>query len=417
MLIASASNRRAVTLAGARLRRRRARRRPDARSPCRCSPRSARTSRASRRTAAARRRGRARPARAARPARRARATHASSTATARPAARSARRRQPDRRDGCSAATGRASSCSRRTRSPIPTIPTASSPGRSCASTSTPNGAVTGARCSTGRPTTRRSLACDGFSAARGRARVPVRVPHRSTTPTTARATSATPSSPSTRTPATPAPCRASRGSTRRPASASATSATPWTQLVVAADGVRKYAGFDTERALADRADARLLHAGRARPLPGRIPTAASRSRSAATAARRARSALYRLTESQVEHGALPVSTLAPCATFTVPNNTSADEPVHDARDDDRARPRGVGRRSRRPRHVLLAARDARPSTCCRPPATCEGTVAFSLPSATTDVQPRGLGEPAGDGSLSVSRRRLARPPDRRARKY
>jgi hypothetical protein len=93
----------------------------------------------------------------------------------------------------------------------------------------------------------------------------------------------------------------------------------------------------------------------------------------------------RVTPARWEHGALPLSALVPCATYTVAEQRGRAIPARDAR---RRRSRSA-RRAPRPRGptVLVTfvsgpsdAGDRRPA---RRSATLRGTVAFSLPSGTT----------------------------------
>jgi hypothetical protein len=163
---------------------------------------------------------------------------------------------------------------------------------------------------------------------------------------------------------------------------------PVDELVVSADGVRKYAGFD-QNGLWRIAPTPVFFTpdvrDRFRVHPdGSVAFAIGSDLGASGTV-----ALYRLTESQVEHGALPVSTLAPCATFTVPNNTSTESPSTTLVTTIVLTPAASGDGA--VALVTFYSRPANPAFDVLPPTgDLRGTVAFSLPSATTACDLDGL---------------------------
>ena len=92
--------------------------------------------------------------------------------------------------------------------------------------------------------------------------------------------------------------------------------------------------------------------------------------------------LYRVTADQVEHGALPLSSLAPCATYTVPNN-AAGGPARTLPTSITLGPAsapGAGATAL----ATFSSGPRTPATDVLPPfGDLRGTVAFSLPSGTT----------------------------------
>lgn len=163
---------------------------------------------------------------------------------------------------------------------------------------------------------------------------------------------------------------------------------PVDELVVAADGVRKYAGFDSNGLwriaptpiwfTPDVHDRFRVHPD------GSLAFAIGSDVGASGTI-----ALYRLTESQVEHGALPVSALVPCASFTLPNNATAGNPSTTSATTIVLVPAASGDGA-----VALVTFHSRPATLLAdllPPfGDLRGTVAFSLPSATTSCTVAGL---------------------------
>jgi hypothetical protein len=161
------------------------------------------------------------------------------------------------------------------------------------------------------------------------------------------------------------------------------------QLRVAADGVKKYAAFDS--------------AGLWRIAPTPLPftpdvrdgfqVAADGSVVFAIAHDRGATAsidLYRMTEAQVEHGALTVSALTPCASFAVPNNTANGEQAFSLVTSLVLGPSALTASD----SVALVTFRSRPATAAvdvlPPLGDVRGTVAFSLASASTTCAAQGL---------------------------
>ena len=99
--------------------------------------------------------------------------------------------------------------------------------------------------------------------------------------------------------------------------------------------------------------------------------------------------LYRVTADQVEHGALPLSALAPCATYTVPNNVAGAPgrtlPTSITLGPASAPATGAAVL------VTFVSGPRTPATDVLPPfGDLRGTVAFSLPSGTTSCGVAGL---------------------------
>jgi hypothetical protein len=161
------------------------------------------------------------------------------------------------------------------------------------------------------------------------------------------------------------------------------------ELAVAPDGVAKYAGFDlhglwrvapTPRWFTP--DVRDLF--QAHP-EGGVVVAVGRDRGAAGSIE-----LYRITEHQVEHGALALSALVPCASFPVPNNTIDAAPSRTFATSiaiGPASPPATGSTAL----VTFHARPTTPATDVLPPfGDVRGTVAFSLPAGSAGCSVAGL---------------------------
>jgi hypothetical protein len=151
---------------------------------------------------------------------------------------------------------------------------------------------------------------------------------------------------------------------------------------VSPDGVSKYAGFDTKGLwrIAPSAtwftpDVRDMF--QAHP-DGSVTFVIGADRGAVGSID-----LYRLSPDQVEHGALPLSALSPCASFTVPNNSAGGS--------GRTLPTSIALGPASPPAsgatvlVTFSSGPRTPSADVLPPfGDLRGTVAFSLPSGTTD---------------------------------
>jgi hypothetical protein len=99
--------------------------------------------------------------------------------------------------------------------------------------------------------------------------------------------------------------------------------------------------------------------------------------------------LYRVTADQVEHGALPLSALTPCATYTVPNNAGGG-PARTLGTSITLGP-ASGPATGATVLVTFSAGPRTPATDVLPPfGDLRGTVAFSLPSGTTSCNLAGL---------------------------
>jgi hypothetical protein len=161
------------------------------------------------------------------------------------------------------------------------------------------------------------------------------------------------------------------------------------QLHIAADGVKKYAAFDS--------------AGIWRIAPTPLPftpdvrdgfqVAPDGSIVFAIAHDRGTTAtidLYRMTEAQVEHGSLPVADLTPCASFGIPNNTTGAAPATSAVTSIVLGPSALAA----PDTVALVTFRSRPQTpavdVLPPSGDVRGTVAFSLAGASTTCAAQGL---------------------------
>jgi hypothetical protein len=161
------------------------------------------------------------------------------------------------------------------------------------------------------------------------------------------------------------------------------------QLEVSSDGTKKYAGFD-------------LHGlWRIGPTPlaftpdvhdrfGVHPDASVAFAIAHDRGATASIDLYRLTEAQVEHGALPVTALAPCGSFTVPNDASASDPTITLVTSMVIAPSTPGGADATAL-VTFRTRVTRPALDLLPPfGDLRGTVAFSLPARTETCSLLGL---------------------------
>ena len=160
-------------------------------------------------------------------------------------------------------------------------------------------------------------------------------------------------------------------------------------LVVAADGVKKYASFDTAGLwlitpvpkwfTPDVRDLFDAHPD------GSIAFVLTHDRGTVGSID-----LYRLSESQVEHGALPVSALTPCASITVPNNTTGGNPTRTTATSMLVAPASLTS----PDATALVTFHAWSSTSLNevlpPYGDLRGTVAFSLPSGTTTCGASGI---------------------------
>jgi hypothetical protein len=160
-------------------------------------------------------------------------------------------------------------------------------------------------------------------------------------------------------------------------------------LEVAADGTKKFAGFDLHglwriapTPLAFTPDVR--DGFRVHP-DGSIAFAIAHDRGTTGTVD-----LYRLTDDDVEHGALPVSAIAPCASFAVPNDASAADPATTRVASIVVGPAAVGGTDATAL-VTFVVRPATPAIDVLPPfGDLRGTVAFSLPAGTTECGIMGL---------------------------
>jgi hypothetical protein len=160
------------------------------------------------------------------------------------------------------------------------------------------------------------------------------------------------------------------------------------RLVVSSDGVRKYAGFEVHGLwrigptplaytpdVMDRFD---VHPD------GSVVIAVAHDRGVTGSID-----LYRLTDQQVEHGALRLASLTPCATFAVPNNSLPENPGHTVVSSVVVAPAASG-----PGATALVTFTSVPRFSAidvLPPfGGLRGTVAFALPSGTTACSTQGL---------------------------
>ncbi len=160
-------------------------------------------------------------------------------------------------------------------------------------------------------------------------------------------------------------------------------------LAVAPDGVTKYASFDTNGlwriAPVPRWFTPDVHdLFQAHP-DGSIAFVVARDRGTVGSID-----LYRLTESQVEHGALPVSALTPCASVTLPNNTTAANPTLTTVTSMVLGPASLTTSDATVLVTFHAWSSTPPVDVLPPFGDLRGTVAFSLPSATTTCSASGL---------------------------
>lgn len=164
---------------------------------------------------------------------------------------------------------------------------------------------------------------------------------------------------------------------------------PVDQLRVAADGVKKYVGFDTAGvwriAATPLAFTPDVHDGFQVAPDGSVVLAIAHDHGAA-----ATIDLYRMTEAQVEHGALPVADLTPCASVTVPNDTTDAAPSHTSATSLVLGPSAADASAT----IALVTFKALPSPAAvdvLPPfGDVRGTVAFALPNATATCTAQGL---------------------------
>jgi hypothetical protein len=154
---------------------------------------------------------------------------------------------------------------------------------------------------------------------------------------------------------------------------------PVERLEVAPDGVKKYVGFES-KGLWRIAPTPQPFSPDVHDLFGVHPDS-----SVATVVGQDRGTtgtidLYRLTEAQVEHGALPLSALTPCASYAVPNNTTAAAPTRTIPTSIIVVPATLSGRDATAL-VTFRARGTLPLNDVLPPfGEVMGTVAFSLPA-------------------------------------
>jgi PKD repeat protein len=161
------------------------------------------------------------------------------------------------------------------------------------------------------------------------------------------------------------------------------------ELRVSDDGVKKYAAFDSAglwrilpTPVAFTPD---VHDGFRIAPDGSVVFAIAHDRGAT-----ATIDLYRMSEAQVEHGSLPVAVLAPCASFAVPNDTSAAAPASTGVISLVLGPSALAP-SDSVALVTFRARTDPPSIDVLPPfGDVRGTVAFSLAGASTACSAQGL---------------------------
>jgi hypothetical protein len=161
------------------------------------------------------------------------------------------------------------------------------------------------------------------------------------------------------------------------------------ELAVAPDGVNKYASFDTH-GLWRIAPVPRFFTPDVRELfqvhpDGSIAFVVARDRGTVGSID-----LYRLTESQVEHGALPVSALTPCASVTVPNNTTDANHMMTTVTSMVLGPASFSGSDATVLATFHAWSATPPLDVLPPYGDLRGTVAFSLPSATTTCSALGL---------------------------
>jgi hypothetical protein len=163
---------------------------------------------------------------------------------------------------------------------------------------------------------------------------------------------------------------------------------PVDHLEVTADGTKKYAGFDQHglwriapTPLAFTPDVR--DEFRVHP-DGSLAFAIGHDRGTIGMVD-----LYRLSENDVEHGALPVSALTPCASFAVPNDAITGDPAATLVTSIVVGPSAGGTDATA--LVTFRSRPASPALDVLPPfGDLRGTVAFSLPVGTTSCGVVGL---------------------------
>lgn len=160
------------------------------------------------------------------------------------------------------------------------------------------------------------------------------------------------------------------------------------RLIVSPDGVRKYAGFDVHGLwrigptplpytpdVSDRFDVHpdgsvVIAVGHDRGVTGSID-------------------LYRLTDEEVEHGALRLASISPCASFVVPNNSLPENPARTIVTSAVVAPAASGNGA-----TALVTFGSVPKFSAidvlPPTGGLRGTVAFALPSGTTSCSAQGI---------------------------
>jgi hypothetical protein len=161
------------------------------------------------------------------------------------------------------------------------------------------------------------------------------------------------------------------------------------QLRVAPDGTKKYAGFDSAGlwriAPTPHAFTPDVHDSFQVAADGSVVFAIAHDRGA-----QATIDLYRITEAQVEHGALPVADLAPCASFAVPNGSTDAVPARTFVVSLVLGPSTTAA-SDSVALVTFRARGDTPALDILPPfGDVRGTVAFSVAGASSSCNVQGL---------------------------
>jgi hypothetical protein len=161
------------------------------------------------------------------------------------------------------------------------------------------------------------------------------------------------------------------------------------RLAVSPDGARKYASYET-RGLWRIAPTPLpfspdVHQNFALHPDGSVVVATTRDRGATGSVE-----LYRLTEAQVQHGALPLSALTPCASFDLPNNTTAAEPTTTLLGSIVVGPSSPGGLDATALVTFRARATVAQPDLLPPFGELRGTVAFSLPAGAATCAVAGL---------------------------
>jgi hypothetical protein len=165
---------------------------------------------------------------------------------------------------------------------------------------------------------------------------------------------------------------------------------PVERLEVAPDGVKKYAGFESA-GLWRIAPTPQPFSPDVHDLFGLHPDGSVVAAVATDRGTTGTIDLYRLSEAQVEHGALPLSALAPCASYTLPNNTTAATDTTTLASSIVVAPATLSGRDAtalvtfRVRGTPLPLHDVLP-----PFGDLRGTVAFALPADTGTCNAAGL---------------------------